>query len=414
MALRRPFKPALAFMALLAVLTPRGAASQYPIVDLPEPLDVSPRAGSLQIDLGRGPVDVFLPLSYDPGIPAPLVILLHGYTNTGGEVEGYLRFLDVIDQYGFLYAHPDGTDDAFGNPFWNATDACCNFFGSQVDDSQYLLDLVNEISAQLNVDERRIYFAGHSNGGFMSYRMACDHPDVVAAVASLAGATFDDPNDCSPPEPVHVLQIHGTSDDVIQYGGGEILGNPYPGAVETVEEWAGFDGCSLIPDGSAPPIDLDTSIPGDETTVFRYETGCAEGGSSELWSIAGGAHSPNVSATFAPLVMDYLYAHPKPGTAGIGMDVALRFALNGIPNPFSGSMEIRFSLPEPAFVTVDVTSVEGRRVRSLVDGETYGVGAHRVSWDGTSRRGRAAPDGVYFIRLAAGGEELVRKVVRRR
>ena len=65
----------------------------------------------------------------------------------------------------------------------------------------------------MNVDPYRIYVAGHSNGGFMSYRLACTHADRIAAIVSLAGATFDTPADCSPTEPVAVLQIHGTADD---------------------------------------------------------------------------------------------------------------------------------------------------------------------------------------------------------
>ena len=83
------------------------------------------------IDLGRGPVTVNVPPSYDPSIPAPLIILLHGYGGSSGlETESYFQLTPVSDERGFLYAYPDGTVDPVGSRFWNDTDACCNFFFS--------------------------------------------------------------------------------------------------------------------------------------------------------------------------------------------------------------------------------------------------------------------------------------------
>jgi len=151
---------------------------------------------------------------------------------------------------------------------------------------------------------------GHSNGGFMSYRMACDLSERIASIASLAGATWDDPADCAPAAPVHVLQIHGTSDDTILYDGGSIQSVPYPGALQTVESWASSNGCSLVPDTSLPSRDLDASLPGSESTVARYATGCA-GAIAELWTIPGGEHVPDLSATFSRQVVDWLLGHPK-------------------------------------------------------------------------------------------------------
>ncbi len=264
------------------------------------------------IDVGRGPIPVIVPTSYDPAIPTPVVILLHGYTSSGSETEDYMQFARRAEEFGFLYLFPDGTRDCFGQRFWNATDACCNFCGSGVDDSGYLLAVIDEMKRLYNVDAGRVFFVGHSNGGFMSYRMACDHPDEIAAITSLAGATFLDPEDCGPAAPVHVLQIHGTADAVIGYGGGCIAGICYPGAVGTVEQWAAFDGCD--PEGKELPerLNLDAEIPGDETVVTRYAADCEPGGSAELWTIEGGAHVPNLSEDFGRLVAEFLLSHPKP------------------------------------------------------------------------------------------------------
>lgn len=258
------------------------------------------------IDLGRGPVTIHVPSSYQPGTPTAVVMLLHGYTSSGAETEAYLQLQPWAERLGFIYLHPDGTSDFLGNNFWNATNACCDFFGTGVDDSGYLRALLDEVASQLTIDPERIFILGHSNGGFMAHRMACDHAGLVRAIASLAGATYDNPASCAPQAPVRVLQIHGTADGTIGYNGGFTPSGQYPGAIATVETWAEENGCALTPDTSLPAIDLEGALAGAETTITRYPEGCAEGGSAELWTIVGGGHVPALSASFNLLVLDFL------------------------------------------------------------------------------------------------------------
>ena len=120
----------------------------------------------------------------------PLLVFLHGYTSNGRQADHYMHLRQLADDRGFIVATPDGTATG-GTSFWSATDACCNFVRSSVDDTGYLRALVEAVQAQFPVDSKQIYFSGHSNGGFMSYRMACDHADLIAGIASLAGAAFD-------------------------------------------------------------------------------------------------------------------------------------------------------------------------------------------------------------------------------
>jgi len=256
-------------------------------------------------------VDVFLPSRYAPGSLLPLVILLHGYTFNGAEEESYMRFLPLAESRGFLYCHPDGTQEPGGDRFWNATDACCNFIGAMVDDAAFLRSLILEIIGTLGADPKRIFLIGHSNGGFMSYRMACEHADLIAGLASLAGATFLHESDCQPSQPVNVLQIHGTADTLIRYPGGTIGGNTYPGAMETIQLWAGYNGCTDPETDPAPSLDLERGMAGLDTVVTRYNS-CPPGGAVELWTIQNGSHVPNLSDEFSPTVVDWLLAHPKP------------------------------------------------------------------------------------------------------
>lgn len=260
---------------------------------------------------GARPVEVHVPKGYDPTKPTPVVMLLHGYSASGLIQEAYMKFQPVADQRGFLYLHPDGLVDSTGEHFWNATDACCDFGGKNPDDSAYLEGLIEEIEKTYCVDKKRIFLVGHSNGGFMSYRMACDHASTFAAIASLAGAMNEDASKCKPSEPVSILEIHGNADMVIGYDGGQNFGHKYPSATTTVTDWVGFDGCNTTPDKTAPAIDLDASLPGAETTKQIWK-GCKSSTDVELWTIAGGPHIPMLSPEFAPDVIDFLFAHPKP------------------------------------------------------------------------------------------------------
>jgi len=263
------------------------------------------------IDLGRGELPLTVPAGYDADTPAPLIVLLHGYTSSGAGQDSYMGFSKIANEYGFLLVAPDGDKEGAGdmNRFWNASPACCNFQGSDVDDSAYVLNIINTVKADYNIDESRVYLIGHSNGGFMSYRAAYDHSSTIAAIASLAGANNFDFS-MAPVDPVHILQIHGTADGTIAYEGDDIGGTRYPSALESVSQWAEFNGCAS--QGADRELrDLEATIDGHESSVLSFKVGCKTGGSSELWTIDGGSHVPSLSSTFSQQVVEWLYAHPK-------------------------------------------------------------------------------------------------------
>jgi polyhydroxybutyrate depolymerase len=261
---------------------------------------------------GTRPVKVFVPSKYDPKVAMPLVILLHGYSASGDIQESYMQFQPLAESRGFLYAHPDGEKDAQGYQFWNATEACCDFGSPKIDDSAYLEQVIHDIQGQYTVDPKRIFFIGHSNGGFMSYRMACDHSDTVAAIAVLAGDMFNDPMECKAQNPVSVLHIHGTADATIAYLGGTIGPNAFPAAATSVQDWVTTNGCDAMADTSAPNLDLEATIPGAESTVSTWKKGCKAGTGVAFWTVLGGSHVPNLSKDFSPNIIDFLLAHPKP------------------------------------------------------------------------------------------------------
>ena len=259
------------------------------------------------VKLDSRPFKLHVPRSYDPAAKVPLVVLLHGYTSESAEAESYFKLTAESDRRGFLYALPEGTLDQRCELYWTARVACCDFLGGGAHDSTYLSRLVETVKAGYSVDPKKVYFIGHSNGGFMSHRMACDHADLVAAIVSLAGMVTSKPEQCKPSRGVTVLQIHGTMDETISYDGGLNGGRPYPSAPDTVAFWRKQNGCGDQPEASVAPLDLERGIEAAETTVSRYKTGCRDGSRVELWSIKDGKHVPALSDKFTPAVMDFLY-----------------------------------------------------------------------------------------------------------
>lgn len=252
----------------------------------------------------------FIPSSYSKDTSLPLVVLLHGYGATGAMQESYMKFESVAETNKFILVYPDGTVDSSGRRFWNATDACCDFL-SDVADDVYLLSILKEMESSYSIDAKRIYFVGHSNGGFMSYRMACKYPDRIAAIASLAGASFFKATDCGAKSSVSVLQVHGTKDETILYEGGQILGTSYPGAVASASQWATFNQCTQNAATRSSKFDLEPNITGDETSVTAW-TNCQNSSEVELWTMEGAAHIPTLKSTFATKIWEFFAAHPKP------------------------------------------------------------------------------------------------------
>jgi polyhydroxybutyrate depolymerase len=251
------------------------------------------------------PYDVDVPASLDKSKPAPLIVLLHGYGANGFVQDAYFGFNALADAKGVFVAHPDGLVDASLKHYWNADDACCDFAHSGVDDVAYLNAIVDDMKANYNIDAKRVFFVGHSNGAFMSHRMACDASATVAGIVALAGDVWQDPSKCNPSSPVAILQVHGDHDDTVPYDGANLM----PSAPTSVATWATKNGCGADLADTHKTLDLDTGIDGAETRVEAHT--CTKG-AAELWTIQGGGHLPNFRMPdWGNAVYDWLMAHPK-------------------------------------------------------------------------------------------------------
>ncbi len=258
---------------------------------------------------------VFIPSSYRSESAMPLLIFLHGYGGTGDGYESYMRLQPQAEALGFLYCHPDGVVDPRGAEAWNGWEVCCDFDKKEVNDIGFLRELMGRIATDYHVDLKRVHFAGHSNGGFMSFRMAMEYPELIASIAAISG-TIDQVSTLPPPSgPVNILQIHGTSDEVVSYNGGTVSGGiPITGSFtsthEVLRRWAEWNGCTDLVEETQPSLDLVTAV-GNDTLVSRYNSAPA-GGAIEHWAIRNALHSPTWNATFPKQLAEWLLAHPKP------------------------------------------------------------------------------------------------------
>ena len=249
------------------------------------------------------PAELFLPVPNQSNESAGILINLHGYSGNSTSQTNYTYLKESALAAGLAYIAPDGKTDRSGNNFWNASNACCDFAKSGVNDVQYIDGLIDEISRSFDLDKSRIYLFGHSNGHFMSYQFLCNSKNKVAAIAGLAGSMDLDPAQCAG-KTGNVLHIHGDADTTISYQGGTLFAQNYPSVDEVMKRWSNNNQCSA---GSENQLDLIAAMSGAETTVFPFT--CANG-SLELWKINGGSHNPILDRGFADKVVSWLTLKP--------------------------------------------------------------------------------------------------------
>lgn len=216
----------------------------------------------------------------------PLVVVLHGGYGDGKGFAESSAMVPASDRYGFAAVFPDGVDK-----HWNDGR---EGKGGSPDDVSFIRALVRHLVQTQNIDPRRVYVTGHSNGGAMSLRLACEASDVFAAVVTT-GANFPSPyvSLCRPSRPVPLMMINGTADEFMPWNGGEGKGSGFSGrgsfasTMTTFNFWKQANGCSVSPQfRNLPHRNSDDPTRVDET---RYSP-CKGGSELVLLTIQGGGH----------------------------------------------------------------------------------------------------------------------------
>jgi polyhydroxybutyrate depolymerase len=253
---------------------------------------------------------LYVPASLDRSKPSPLVIFLHATSFTAARSEQATQLDSQAERQRFVVAYPQG----LGSPVtWNY--GCCTDVSDQgVDDVAFIRALIERTMKDLSIDAGRVSVAGLSAGGAMAYRMSCEAPELVAAIAAISG--FFPLAACAPRVVMSVLAIHGTGDTSIPYGGCSPTTTPCPSRRLTsppVEESAArFRGFMSCP---APTVQRDGRV----TTTKASP--CRGGAEVTLLTVEGGGHlaplgSARGDGTIAngdiPEVLEFLFAHPRP------------------------------------------------------------------------------------------------------
>ncbi len=217
--------------------------------------------------------------------PAPTVFVLHGYGSNMYQMMLYSQMNQVADTAKFLVVYPQGTTDLNGNHYWNA-----GFSPLGARDTLFLNRLIQRLTDSLGIaDRNRIYMCGMSNGGIMTYYMACFAGRYLAAIGSVAGSMIASwYQSCAPDHPIPLIHFHGTSDTYVPYEGGTTQWPVTFIAVDTIiTQWRTYLPVLPTPDS----IHIDQYNDGTVIDWFRWFDASQSCSSLELFRIEGGGHT---------------------------------------------------------------------------------------------------------------------------
>jgi len=235
--------------------------------------------------------EIHVPQKYDSSHSYPLVLVFHG----GGGDPGTIRYesgMDTVsDREGFIVVYPAGTNRRLllknrlllwndGRPYDNGT-------YSKIDDVNFVAALLGDMGALFNIDDKRTYACGFSNGAQFTYKLAKRLSGRISAIAVVAGQRYaGDSFDPHPSRPMPVMQFSGLQDQIAPYNGGDGpaaagIKAVSPPVKETIKSWVEFNKC--------PPAPAEVIRKG-KAVMERYGPG-ADNSEVILWTLEDGGHT---------------------------------------------------------------------------------------------------------------------------
>lgn len=276
------------YLAIVWMLIAAGIPAQEstPICDLP-PVDIGATTYTFTYDELERSYMVYVPESYDPTQPTPMVISFHGASSFSSQQATFSAWNPVADEHGFIVVYPNGT----GLPrTWNSGLRIGGF--ERPDDVAFVDELLDRLKESHCVDPARVYANGFSNGGGMTHRLACERSDSFAAYGTVGSANTPLPEGCEPTRPIPMIGFHGTEDPIVPYEGSAFRNTELFGFLEWGEDWAERNGCNL----EAETLDATSDVSG-----IRYSD-CDADADVVLYTIEGGGHTWPGGAGFITLV----------------------------------------------------------------------------------------------------------------
>jgi len=254
-----------------------------------------------------------IPPSYDASKPVPLVLVFHGITLDANEMIRISGFNDQSDAVGFVVAYPNASG---AQRSWNGGHCCGESAANNVDDVGFVRALIGQLTTLVNIDTKRVYATGFSNGAIMVYRLACELSNQIAAIGPVSATQAEeDLPGCQPERSIPVIHFHGTDDDPNPYNGGETAGGAhFIPVIEAIHFWAERNGC---------PTQSQQTESGN---IFHdFYSPCKSGATVELYTVEGGKHAwpggeavslrmgePTMEISATILIWEFFLAHPMP------------------------------------------------------------------------------------------------------
>lgn len=340
---------------------------------------------------------LYVPLNYDGSKAVPLILNLHGLGSNALEQQLYGNFMDIADTAGFLILIPNGSQQS-SIRFWNVGVL------PAPDDVGFIAALIDTIRAEYLIDVNATYCTGMSNGGIMSYYLACHLPNTFAAIASVAGTMFAPwAVNCSPPKAMPVMEIHGTDDGTVPYEGDStaLLGNYLP-IDSVIKKWRLFNMC---PDNPQVTSFADINIFDFSQAIDLRYVGGRDNSRVELIKVLGGGHTwPGAPAIFSGTNQDFnasaeIWRFFRPYKLSQFISITalenehLQQSVLVSPNPFTEGINIKC----PSDAKIILYDVQGLEVQVLKNG-----------WNGLN----SIPAGFYSLRISKGAATLNYKIIK--
>ena len=315
----------------------------------------------------------------------PVLFFLHGL---GGNVSNYdqeFNFAQIAEEYDWMIVLPQALDQGIG-PMWNA-----GLASSDIDDSGFLMALLDSLTVQFQLDTDSVFFAGVSMGGFMTHRMAIEHGDRIDACVAVSGLITSVDAAQTPVAPVRMLHIHGTNDNVVGYNGystafGLTLGL---GVDAILDYWQNANGCS-----GEPAIDTLPDLKDDGLRFIRYTYNC--GTDLQFLKVVGGVHDwYHSSAQYDIGYKEALYEFCTGRSLPSSVDVREMEQLRVWPNPTNGVFNIQIAYSSSPSKEIKVFDVYGKMVDVINTMCASSLGTAQID---LSRH----PDGIYFVQAGNG------------
>jgi len=261
---------------------------------------------------------IYVPPNYRPEAATPLVLVLHGGFGNAEMMVDITGFDELAEKRNFVVVYPNGSGRRFGEHYtWNAGNCCGYAQEKGVDDVGFIKALLDRLESRFNIDRKRVYATGVSNGGMLAYRLACEIPERFAAIAPVAATLAVER--CNPDELIPILHIHGTGDENVPYTGGrgsntKTRGVEHRSVPDTLRIMRTLHQCSGQDKQRMLNADVEEDIPS-----------CRRGGPVDLVLIKGGGHTwpgrqdepkekifdGGISAS--KLILQFFALHPRDG-----------------------------------------------------------------------------------------------------